>query len=69
MQISTHNVISRPDGGAIKSVREAVYRGGPITCDGKVATEPTRRLGECTEMFKQLDKLWSRASIGKRRKH
>eukprot|EP00959_Pyramimonas_sp_CCMP1952_P301473 6307518-Pyramimonas_sp.AAC.1 len=37
------------DGGAIKSVREAVYPGGLITCDGKVAAELTRRLGGRTE--------------------
>ena len=48
INISTDSRISRPTGEPIKSVREAVYLGGLITCDGKATTEVTRRLGEAT---------------------
>ena len=68
MQISTNKRIAQPNGDAIKCVREAIYLGGLITCDGKVGTELTRRLGEATKVFKQLGKLWNHASIGKARK-
>ena len=68
IQVSTGISISRPDGGAIKTVREAVYLGGLITCDGRVASELSRRIGEATGVFIKLRKMWSHSSVGVARK-
>jgi len=68
MQISTPSKVSRPDGTDISSVREAVYLGGIIACDGRAAREISRRLGECGRLFDQLKRMWSHARITTRRK-
>jgi len=68
IQISTGMRIARPDGGPISSVREAVYLGGLITCDGKVASELSRRIGEASGVFNKLRNMWSHACIGLSRK-
>ena len=68
IQISTDRAITSPSGEHIKAVRDAIYLGGLISCDGKVATELNRRLGEANRIFKQLHRIWSRTSIGKKRK-
>ena len=54
MQIGTPSVIKRPDGQDIDAVRQAVYLGGCITCDGKATSEISRRIGECKRSFQQL---------------
>ena len=68
MQISTGQRLLRPDGQEISSVREAVYSGGLITCDGKAGRELFGRVGECKRVFDQLLKLWSQAGVTKARK-
>ena len=69
MKISTCTKVTRPDGSDIKTMRDAVYLGGLVTCDGKATTEVSRRLGEAAKTFKQLDKRWSRSSLGWKRKY
>ena len=69
LQVSTCKKITKPDGGDIKTVRDAVYLGGLVSCDGRASTELSRRLGEARVTFKQLDKVWSRAAIGWKRKY
>ena len=69
MHISTNDAAERPGGGPIKVVREAVYLGGLLTCDGKAAPEVTRRLGEAQRIFKQLAKIWSHTALGWKRKY
>ena len=68
MQISTNQKVTTPSGSEIKTVRDAVYLGGLLTCDGRASAELCRRLGEASKLFKQLNKLWSHASLGWRRK-
>ena len=68
MQVSTQSRISRPDGGAIASVREAVYLGGLVTCDGKAGNEISRRLGACGGLFRQIRQVWSHAAVTRNRK-
>jgi len=68
MQINTNSVICQPDGGDIKTVRDAMYLGGLITCDARAAAELSRRLGEATGAFKALSKIWSHSSIGRKRR-
>ena len=68
IHIATGMSITRPDGGPISTVREAVYLGGLITCDGKAASELSRRIGEATGMFNTLRKMWAHSSIGLARK-
>ena len=68
MQIGTPSVIKRPDGQDIDSVRQAVYLGGCITCDGKATSEISRRIGECKRYFQQLQQVWAHASITTTRK-
>ena len=57
MQISTPSKVSRPDGTDISSVREAIYLGGIIACDGRAAREISRRLGECGRLLDQLKRM------------
>ena len=64
---STEDIIT-PDGRIIKSVREAVYLGGLVTCDGRASAEVTRRLGEATGIFRALEQVWKHASISTARK-
>ena len=40
-----------------------------MSCDGKATTEVSRRLREAANTFKQLDQLWSRSSLGWKRKY
>ena len=39
-----------------------------MSCDGRANSELSRRIGESTNLFRQLQKLWSHTSIGRRRK-
>ena len=68
MHISSDLRIAKPGGGFIKSVREAVYLGGLITCDGKATREITRRLGEAGRFFDSLAAAWNHAAITRKRK-
>eukprot|EP00959_Pyramimonas_sp_CCMP1952_P097241 2032654-Pyramimonas_sp.AAC.1 len=63
MQVPTDKNIMRPDGGDIKTVQDAVYLGGLVSCDGRVATELSSRLGTASRTFKQLDTLWTTSSL------
>ena len=69
MQVSTNKKIMRPDGSDIKTVRDAVYLGGLVSCDGRAATELSKRLGEASRTFKQLDTIWAKSSLGWKRKY
>ena len=60
--------VATPDGDNIKTVREAVYLGGLLTCDGKATREITRRLGEAGRLFDALFDVWKHASITRSRK-
>ena len=68
IQVCTQYVINRPDGNPIVQVREAVYFGGLVTCDGKAGRELVRRLGEGRRVFDGLEKIWSHAGITRSRK-
>ena len=68
MQISTQECITIPGGDAIKCVRQAVYLGGLVTCDGRAKSEISRRLGECGRLFDTLHGLWAHASVTQVRK-
>ena len=68
IQVCTQYVINRPDGNPIVQVREAVYLGGLVTCDGKAGRELVRRLGEGRRVFDGLEKIWSHAGITRSRK-
>eukprot|EP00959_Pyramimonas_sp_CCMP1952_P340380 7129418-Pyramimonas_sp.AAC.1 len=61
MHIATNDLVVRPDGGPIKAVREAVYLGGMINCDGRATPEITRRLGEAFGIFNKFANIWSHA--------
>ena len=69
MQINTNSRIFQPDGGEIKTVRDAIYLGGLITCDARTGAELSRRLGEAAGLFKSLSKIWSHSSTGWKRKY
>ena len=68
MQISTASFVLRPDGQPIKSVREAIYLGGVLACDGRTNRELCRRLGEGTRSLEALAQVWSHSGISRRRK-
>ena len=68
IQVSTQQHIGRPDGGPIACVREGIYLGGMLTCDGKARRELVRRLGEGRRAFDGLCKVWSHAGISRARK-
>ena len=68
IQTSTSSTATQPNGEPIKSVREAVYLGGLITCDGRVAGEISRRIGECSRVFDKLEQIWAHAAVTTRRK-
>ena len=57
-----------PNGETLKCVRQAVYLGGLISCDGKAGNELSRRLGEAGRVFDDLQKIWLHAAIPSRRK-
>ena len=50
-------------------MRDATYSKVLVSCDGKATVEVSRRLGEAASTFKQLDRLWSRSSLGWKRKY
>jgi len=52
----------------VETVREAIYLGGLITCDGKAGNEISRRIGQCSRLFKEIRLVWSRAAITTKRK-
>eukprot|EP00959_Pyramimonas_sp_CCMP1952_P372924 7809596-Pyramimonas_sp.AAC.1 len=60
--------IAKPDGGPISTAREAVCLGGLITCDGKAASELSRRIGDATGVFNRLRKMRPHSSMGLARK-
>ena len=68
MKIRSAEDFPTPDGGVIKSVRQAVYLGGLISCDGRATAEVTRRLGEGSQIFAKLERVWKHASISSARK-
>ena len=68
MQISTSAQIHQPCGKPLKCVREAIYLGGLISCDGKSSRELSRRIGEGRCLFNMLCKIWSHAGISRHRK-
>ena len=68
VQISTVDRVVRPDGGEIKSVREAVYLGALVSCDGKGGRELSRRLAEAHRTFEGLQAAWVNTGLGRRRK-
>ena len=68
MKIRSAEDFPTPDGGIIKSVRQAVYLGGLISCDGRAMAEVTRRLGEGGQIFAKLESVWKHASISAARK-
>ena len=68
MQISTLARVTQPNGSDIKSVREVVYLGGLITCDGKAGREIARLIGEGYSVFDKLEAVWKHAFISTTRK-
>jgi len=68
MQISSQGKVSDPGGQEVKTVREAVYLGGLITCDGKATAEISRRLGESRGLFKNIRSVCNHAAICTKRK-
>ena len=66
--IGTPERLVQPSGDPIKSVREAVYLGGLVTCDGKSLPELKRRLGEGRKALDVLSELWAHTGISRRRK-
>lgn len=70
MQIQVSIVVraTQPRGAPIKSVREAVYLGGLITCGDRVSHEASRRLGESKRISDSLSQAWPRAGITRNRK-
>eukprot|EP00959_Pyramimonas_sp_CCMP1952_P355596 7447896-Pyramimonas_sp.AAC.1 len=69
MRISTDGAITSRSGEHIKAVRDAMYLGSFVSCDGEVATDLSRRLRETSRIFKHMHRIWSRTSVGKKRKH
>jgi hypothetical protein len=67
IQVGCADTIRMPTGEPVKNVRDAVYLGGIVSCDGRAKHELSRRIGESTNTFKQLQKLWAHAAIGKNR--
>ena len=63
MQVATAATVVQPCGAPIKCVREAVYLGGLISCDGKASRELSRRLGEGRAIFDSLAKVWPHTNI------
>ena len=51
MQISTPSKVSRPDGTDISFVKETIYLGSIIVCDGRAAREISRKFGKCGRLF------------------
>ena len=68
MQVSTASRVTQPNGENIKSVREAVYLGGLLTCDGRAVREITRRIGEASRSFSSLESVWKSGSVSTDRK-
>eukprot|EP00959_Pyramimonas_sp_CCMP1952_P379290 7945163-Pyramimonas_sp.AAC.1 len=68
IQVGCADTIRMPTGEPVKNVRDAVYLGGIVSCDGRAKHELSRRIGESANTFKQLQKLWAHAAIGKNRK-
>ena len=68
LQVSTPELVKQPDSQPVKQVREAVYLGGMICCDGKASRELCRRLGEGRAALRCLARIWSHTGIGMRRK-
>ena len=52
----------------VKQVREAVYLGALISCNGRASRELSRRLGEGRAVFRTLCKVWSHSGICRQRK-
>ena len=53
----------KPNCAPITCVREAVYLGGLISCDGEASRELSRRLGGVKPIFDSLAKVWSHTNI------
>ena len=68
MRISTNAQVCCPSGEPIACVREAIYLGGLLTCDGRARHEVIRRLGEGRRLFDKLQKIWKHAGITRARK-
>jgi len=62
IRIGTSARAVRPPGAGITCVREAVYLGGLVTCDGKTTNEISRRLGESGAPFRLFQNVWSHAA-------
>lgn len=50
-------------GEDIGCTREAVYLGGPLTCDGRALREVVRRIGEAGSVFRKLQEVWKHAGV------
>ena len=67
LRVSTQACVVRPDGAEIKCVREAVYLGSLITCDGKGGRELSRRIGEGRRTLDGLERVWRHAGVTRTR--
>ena len=68
MRINTPASVTQPSGATVKSVREAIYLGGLVSCDGRAGLEISRRLWESGRLFDKLHALWKHSSVTLKRK-
>ena len=60
--------ISDPDGNALVCKEAFTYLGAQISCDGRIDSELSRRLGLATADFKVLRRFWNHANLSINRK-
>ena len=68
MQVSSGARAVRPNGASIQSVKEAVYLGGLLSSEGRATREVCRRIGEGSQSFRTLSRVWSHSGISQWRK-
>jgi hypothetical protein len=68
LSVCTNQRLKRPDGSSIDDKGSLLYLGGLISSDGRMDSELSRRIGFASHEFRNLRRIWSHASLSRKRK-
>ena len=63
MSVGAAGSLKRPDGSYFEDCSSLQYLGALLTCDGRVDSELSRKLGLARADFRQLCQLWSHSNV------
>ena len=68
MPVCSHKVLLKNDGTPMDQCDAMIYLGGLVSCDGRVDSELSRRIGMACSEFRKLRLVWGHANLSQRQK-